>query len=122
MKLLLCLLAAVASPLAIAGNTDDLCTLATIEQHGFRCKVVHYSDGSQADLLVKNYVRPTDSGQRKARARLLINQVVERHFVERGGIVKIRFIGKDGAWYERPCNRGKNTLQPYCYDAERVKE
>lgn len=73
-------------------------------------------------LLIKKYVRDSDAEEQKARTRLLMGELIETHFREGGGGVRIRFIGKDGAWYERPCNRGKNTFKPYCYDAERVNE
>lgn len=107
---------------AYAGRTDDICTLAKADVHGFQCRVIHYGDGSDSALLLKRYTRDSDPEERKAKARLLIDQVVDSHFRERGGSIKYRFMGKDGAWYERPCVRIKNTYKPSCYDAERVKD
>jgi len=122
MKTLFVVLSLVFSISAFGGRTDDFCTLSTIDGHGFRCKVVHYSDGSQASLMVKNYVLTSDSEERKARSRLLIEQIVETHFREGGGSVKIRFRDKKESWYERPCNRVARTFRPYCYDAVPVKD
>ncbi len=121
MKIIACILAILFTANVYAARTDDLCTLAKTETHSFRCKVIH-SEESESRLLIKKDVRDSDTEERKARARLLMSEVIEMHFSEGGGGVRIRFIGKDGAWYERPCNRIKNTFKPYCYDAERVNE
>lgn len=116
------LLGAILSAAAAAGNTDDLCSVTTIEQHGLRCKVIHYDDGSYPTLLIKGYVRTSDPEKNQARARLLTRQIIESHFREGGGGVNIRFRGKDGEWWEKPCNKGKGTYRAYCYEAVRVKE
>lgn len=122
MKSIACLISLLFMASAYAGRTDDLCTLSKADVHGFRCKVIHYDDGSESTLLLKRYIKDSDTEELKAKARLLIDQIVETHFRERGGSVKMRFVGKDGAWYERSCVRIKNTYKPSCYQAERVKD
>jgi hypothetical protein len=104
-----------------AGNTEDFCTLATPEGSGFRCKVVHYDEGSPPTLMIKQYTRSSDDEKRKAKARLAMNQLVETHFREGGGGVKIRFVGKNGAWYQQSCTRISRTYKPFCYDPEKTK-
>lgn len=122
MKFLLIVMLMAASMSASAGRTDDMCLLAKAETHGLRCKVIHYGDGSASTLLIKRYASATDSEEAKARYRLTQEQIIETHFRNGGGSLKIRFIGKDGAWYEKPCNKGKGTYKPYCYDAVRVDD
>ncbi len=122
MKAIVCIVSLFFMLDAHAGRTDDMCTLLNAEVHGLRCRVIHYNDGSESTLLLKRHTRDSDPEERKAKARLLIDQVVESHFRERGGSIKYRFQGKDGAWYERPCIRIKNTYKPSCYDAELVKD
>lgn len=105
---------------AHAGITEDLCTLAKAETHGFRCKVNHGDDSYT--LLIKKDVRESDTEEKKANARVRMADVIESHFRTGGDLVLIRFIGIDGKLYERSCIKIKNTYKPSCYDAVRIKE
>lgn len=106
---------------AHAGITEDLCTLAKSETHGFRCKVQNHGDESYT-LLIKKDVLESDTEEKKANARVGMANVIENHFRAGGDLVLIRFVGRDGALYERSCLKIKDTYKPSCYDAERVKE
>lgn len=120
MKLIAFALTLLIATSAHAGMADDLCTLAKSETHGFRCKVNHGDDSST--LLIKKDVLESDTEEKKANARVGMASVIESHFRAGGDLVLIRFVGRDGALYERSCLKIKDTYKPSCYDAERVKE
>ncbi|PJC02433.1 MAG: hypothetical protein CO071_03170, partial [Gallionellales bacterium CG_4_9_14_0_8_um_filter_59_50] len=74
---------------AYAGMTEDLCTLAKSETHGFRCKVNHGADSYT--LLIKKDVLESDTEEKKANARVGMANVIESHFRAGGDLVLIRF-------------------------------